>query len=97
MILLCAWCLAEDRPAFLREVGPYRDTRLSHGICAFHAAAWLDKVRATIAAAREGQSAETKAAMKLGRAQREYDAPDRPFTRRGLCPSPQAPSGGQER
>ncbi len=36
MIVLCAWCVKADRPAFLREQPPYADGRVSHGICAAH-------------------------------------------------------------
>ena len=38
MIVCCAWCQREDRPALLGETQPYRDTTVSHGICAAHAA-----------------------------------------------------------
>ncbi len=48
MIVLCAWCIEQDRPAFLRELAPYADTRISHGICPGHAAEW----RAQVIAAR---------------------------------------------
>lgn len=52
MIVLCAWCVEQDRPAFLRELAPYADTRISHGICSGHAAEWRAKLRAQAVAAR---------------------------------------------
>ncbi len=52
MIVLGAWCLKADRPAFLRELAPYADTRISHGICLDHAAARRVKLRAQALAAR---------------------------------------------
>ncbi len=52
MIVLCAWCIEQDRPAFLRELAPYVDTRISHGICPGHAAEWRAKLRAQGLAAR---------------------------------------------
>ena len=51
MIVLCAWCIEQDRPAFLRELPPYVDSRVSHGICPGHAAEWRAKLRAQALAA----------------------------------------------
>ncbi len=50
MIVLCAWCIEQDRPAFLRELAPYVDTRISHGICPGHAAEWRAKFAQALAA-----------------------------------------------
>ncbi len=52
MIVLCAWCIEQDRPAFLRELAPYVDARISHGICPDHAAGWRAKLRGQALAAR---------------------------------------------
>ena len=52
MIVLCAWCVEQDRPAFLRELSPYTDTRISHGICPGHAAEWRAKLQAQALATR---------------------------------------------
>ena len=52
MIVLCAWCVEQDRPAFLRELAPYVDTRISHGICPDHAAEWRAKLRRQALVAR---------------------------------------------
>lgn len=40
MIIVCAWCLADGQPGFLREEPPYRNMPVSHGICSVHAEAW---------------------------------------------------------
>jgi len=45
MLVLCPWCAAQDRPSFLREKPPYRDTRLSHSVCPDHAAEQLALLR----------------------------------------------------
>ena len=45
MTVLCAWCLKEGKPAFLRESEPRRDPSESHGICANH----LMQVKAEVA------------------------------------------------
>ena len=36
MLAVCSWCQQQGLPTFLCEVELYRDTRLSHGICALH-------------------------------------------------------------
>jgi hypothetical protein len=59
VIVLCAWCLEADRPAFLREIEPYSDTRLSHGICALHAEEWRARLHAQAQAERAQAQGET--------------------------------------
>lgn len=44
MIIACAWCARENKPTFLREVEPFADTRVSHGMCARHEEEWRVKV-----------------------------------------------------
>ncbi len=44
--MICAWCVKADQPAFLRELPPYRDASVSHGICAAHREEWLVALRA---------------------------------------------------
>ncbi len=47
MLVICAWCVKADRPAFLREQPPYGDPSVSHGICAAHREEWLVALRAS--------------------------------------------------
>jgi len=59
VIVLCAWCVQADEPAFLNEQAPYRDTRISHGICPRHREEWTQQLAAHAAALKtrqEGQS-----------------------------------------
>ncbi len=44
MIVLCANCIEENRPAFLREIPPYRDQGVSHGLCEEHAEMYLAEI-----------------------------------------------------
>lgn len=41
MIVHCANCEKEGKPAFIREKEPYESTMISHGICNAHHAALL--------------------------------------------------------
>lgn len=52
MLVVCAWCIAVNEPGFLREIAPYTDTSLTHGVCAQHA----DQMRRERAALAEGQA-----------------------------------------
>ena len=36
MRVLCAWCVRDGRPAFLREKLPLEDLSETHGLCADH-------------------------------------------------------------
>lgn len=46
MIVVCASCEQEGRPAFLREKPPLEDRGVSHGYCADHAARMRAEIRA---------------------------------------------------
>jgi len=56
VIVLCAWCVKADRPAFLREQPPYRDPSISHGICRAHEQEWRAQLAAHVAARTARQS-----------------------------------------
>ncbi len=56
MIVLCAWCVKADEPAFLREQPPYRDASISHGICPRHREEWTQQLAAHVKARQEEQS-----------------------------------------
>lgn len=45
VLVICAWCVKADRPAFLREQPPYHDPSVSHGICPAHREEWLAALR----------------------------------------------------
>jgi hypothetical protein len=45
MIVVCAWCATDDEPAFLREIPPYSDTCVSHGMCERHHAEFGEGIR----------------------------------------------------
>ena len=34
--VLCAWCVRDGRPAFLREKWPFEDPSETHGLCGDH-------------------------------------------------------------
>ncbi len=36
MKVLCAWCVREGKPAFLRDKAPLDDPSETHGLCADH-------------------------------------------------------------
>lgn len=36
MKVLCAWCVRDGRPAFLREKWPFEDPSETHGLCGDH-------------------------------------------------------------
>ena len=36
MKVLCAWCIRDGKPAFLREKLPLHDSRETHGLCGDH-------------------------------------------------------------
>ena len=36
MKVLCAWCVRDGKPAFLREKSPFEDSRETHGLCGDH-------------------------------------------------------------
>ncbi len=55
MLVACAWCIRDNRPAFMREVPPFTDGRVSHGCCAWHAAQWYEQLKAAAAALRANQ------------------------------------------
>ncbi len=59
MLVVCSWCQRQGLPTFLREVEPYSDTRLSHGICALHAEAWRAQLRARAQAEQRQAQGET--------------------------------------
>ena len=58
MIVLCAWCVQADEPAFLNEQAPYRDTRISHGICPRHREEWTQQLAAHAAALKARQEGQ---------------------------------------
>lgn len=45
MIVVCAWCAIDDERAFLREIPPYRDTSVSHGMCDRHHAEMYENMQ----------------------------------------------------
>ena len=59
MIVLCAWCVKADEPAFLREQPPYRDASISHGICPRHRDAWTQQLAAHAAALKARQEEQS--------------------------------------
>ena len=36
MIVVCAYCAKEGKPALIREKDPLDDPRVTHGVCAEH-------------------------------------------------------------
>ena len=59
MIVLCAWCVQADEPAFLNEQPPYHDTRISHGICPRHRKEWTQQFAAHAAALKARQEEQS--------------------------------------
>jgi len=59
VIVLCAWCVKADEPAFLREQSPYRDPSVSHGICPRHREEWMQQIRAHVAALKARQEEQS--------------------------------------
>jgi len=55
VIVLCAWCVQADEPAFLNEQPPYHDTRISHGICPRHREEWTQQLAVHAAALKARQ------------------------------------------
>jgi hypothetical protein len=45
MIVVCAWCQAEGRPAVLAEREPLEDRSSTHTACAQHRAALYEELR----------------------------------------------------
>lgn len=50
VIVVCSWCLAQDRPGLQREIPPFKDRGISDGICGPHLAEWREQLKRHAAA-----------------------------------------------
>ncbi|MGE3151498.1 MAG: hypothetical protein AB7G48_12555 [Nitrospiraceae bacterium] len=46
MKVVCAWCQREGKPGLIREIYPWVDQRVSHGICLPHFEVYSARLRA---------------------------------------------------
>jgi hypothetical protein len=65
MKVICAWCLQEGLPAFLRETEPLDDPTETHGICGRHRFELLQE----LAAAESTSAADRRGGPRRGRAE----------------------------